>query len=361
MAARSDQDFIELALKLAEKGLGKTSPNPLVGAIVVKNGRIVGQGYHKKAGTHHAEVVALNQAGAKAHGATLYVNLEPCCHAGQTGPCTKKIIKAGIKEVVYSIKDPNPMVNGKGVAELRRAGIKARDGILKEKARRLNEVHLKWITTGHPFVTLKMAQSLDGQIATGTGNSHWISGIKSRRLAHHLRSINDAVVIGAGTVRADNPSLTVRHVKGKNPYRIVISSYPDFQPDFNLFKDKGDTKTIVVSSAKSAKLSAGLNANFWNVRKNKNGLSLTDFLDKASKYGLTSLLVEGGSRLAASFIKHRLVDKFVFVVAPSIIGSGLGAIGDLGVKRVADSVKLKLTDINKSGNDMVITAYPEYN
>ncbi|MCX6825688.1 MAG: bifunctional diaminohydroxyphosphoribosylaminopyrimidine deaminase/5-amino-6-(5-phosphoribosylamino)uracil reductase RibD, partial [candidate division Zixibacteria bacterium] len=200
--------FLRMTLALAEKGRGQTSPNPMVGAVIVKNGKIVGQGYHKKAGGPHAEIIALKQAGGESKGATLYINLEPCCHFGRTNPCTDTIVEAGIREVVYAIKDPNPRMNGQGANMLKKAGLKVSGGYLREDAERLNEAYLKFIRTGRPFVTLKMAQSLDGQIATISGDSKWISGMAARRLAHRLRAENDAVVIGAGTVLTDNPCLT---------------------------------------------------------------------------------------------------------------------------------------------------------
>ncbi len=213
---------MKMALALAWKGQGKTSPNPMVGAVVVKSGEVVGRGYHHKAGQAHAEVLALRNAAERARGATLYVNLEPCCHFGRTRPCTDAIIEAGIKRVVYSIKDPNPVVNGCGARKLRAAGMEVTSGVGEKEATHLNEIYLKFISTGCPFVILKTAQSLDGRIATITGDSKWISGPEALKFAHRLRAECDAVAIGAGTVKADNPQLTVRLVKGRNPYRIII-------------------------------------------------------------------------------------------------------------------------------------------
>jgi diaminohydroxyphosphoribosylaminopyrimidine deaminase/5-amino-6-(5-phosphoribosylamino)uracil reductase len=359
MAAEADCKYMKLALELAEKARGKTSPNPLVGAVIVKGNRIVGQGYHKKAGTPHAEVVALAKAGNRARGATLYVNLEPCCHFGRTSPCTREIIKSGIKQVVYSVKDANPNVNGKGARELKRAGIKIRSGILRNEAIRLNEVYFKNIKTGRPFVVLKIAQSLDGKIATATGDSQWITGKNSRKFVHRLRAVYDAVAVGAGTVRADDPELTVRLVKGDNPYRIIISSKLDFPANSVLLKNNDDCKTIVATSLNSTKKLGKKNLTVWKINALKNGLSLADFLDKAARFGITSILIEGGAGLATSFVRRALVDKFHFIMAPTIIGRGKDALNDLKVRKLNDAYHLKDVTIEESGRDLIVTGYPE--
>ena len=360
MAERADERYIRLTLELAEKGRGKTSPNPLVGAVIVKNGRIVGQGYHRKAGTPHAEINALSDAREKARGASLYVNLEPCCHYGRTRPCTGEIIKAGISEVIFSLRDPNPSVNGKGAAQLRRAGIRVRSGLLRKEAEQLNEVYLKYITTGRPFVILKTAQTLDGRIATGSGDSKWVTGEKARKLVHRLRAECDAVAVGAGTVRADNPSLTVRLVKGRNPYRLIVSSHLKFPRTVSLFNDNDDAKTIVATTASSAPRLEAKNLIIWEVRNGKGGLSLEDLLDKAGRFGISSLLVEGGAGLATSFIKSGLVDKHYIFLAPKLIGAGVEAVGDLNIKKMSDAVGYKsMVYIPGYEPDFLFVGYPE--
>ena len=362
MADKADEKYIEMALELAKKARGKTAPNPMVGAVVVKNNRIVGQGYHRKAGTAHAERIALNQARNLSKDSILYVTLEPCCHVGRTDPCTAAIINSGVKRVVYSIKDPNPMVNGCGIRCLKKAGIEVTGGVMAKEAKQLNEVYLKFITTGRPFVVLKMAQSIDGRIATSTGHSQWISGQDSLKFAHRLRAEYDAVVVGSGTVKADNPSLTVRLVKGNNPYRIIISRNLKFAGNISLFKNNDDCKTIIATSAKSADKLKIKNLIIWKIEKNKenkNGLSLTDFLDKAGQFGISSILVEGGSMLATSFIREHLVDKFHFIMAPMIIGRGLETINDLGIKHLDKAFKFKEYEIDKIGKDILFTGYPE--
>ncbi len=358
MADRADEKYIKETLELAAKARGKTSPNPLVGALVVKNGKIVGRGFHKKAGTPHAEIHALDMAGKKARGADLYVSLEPCCHFGRTKPCTKEIIAAGIKRVVFAMTDPNPKVKGKGAAELRRAGIEVVPNVLKNEAAVLNEIYLKNIQTGRPFVTLKIAQTLDGCIATKSGESQWITGPEARKAVHRLRSEYDAVLIGAGTAAKDNPALTVRAVGGRDPYRIVLSKRLNFPKNIDLLKKNDDSKTIIATSKKSAGKLKSTGATVWGIRSRRNDLSLPDFLRQAEAFGISSILIEGGAGLAGSFIRERLIDKYIFFVAPALIGDGIPSIGDFGVKRLNKAVRLKDISSRMIGRDLMITAYP---
>jgi len=362
MAANSDKIFMQLALELAANGRGKTSPNPMVGAVLVKNNRIIGQGYHKKAGTPHAEINALKKAGSAARGATLYVTLEPCCHYGRTKPCSVEIIKSGIKRVVFAMKDPNPIVGGKGARQLRQAGLEVKSGILRNEAEKLNEAYIKFITTGHPFVILKTAQTIDGRIASITGDSKWVTGPRSRKMGHQLRAECDAVVVGAGTVRADNPELTVRLTRGKNPYRIILSGSLDFPRSIKLFKNNKDSRTIVATSAYAARDLKIKNMITWEIKKEKSQLSLSDFLKKAGDFGITSLLVEGGSQLATAFLRKRLVDKHYIFMAPRIIGTGFEAVGNLGLKKMADSMNYHDLSIDTSCEpDILLVGYPERN
>ncbi|UCD95073.1 MAG: bifunctional diaminohydroxyphosphoribosylaminopyrimidine deaminase/5-amino-6-(5-phosphoribosylamino)uracil reductase RibD [Candidatus Zixiibacteriota bacterium] len=360
MAEKADEKYIRLALELAEKGRGKTSPNPLVGAVIVKSGRIVGQGYHRKAGTPHAEINALSDARENARGASLYVNLEPCCHYGRTQPCTGEIIKAGVRKVIFSLRDPNPPVNGKGAAQLRKAGIRVRSGVLRKEAEQLNEVYLKFITTGRPFVILKTAQTFDGRIATGSGDSKWVTGSKARKLVHRLRAECDAVAVGAGTVRADNPSLTVRLMNGRNPYRLIVSTGLKFPRTISLFNDNDDAKTIVATVENSARKLNVKNLIVWEIKKGKGGLSLDDFLDKAGQFGISSLLVEGGATLATSFIKSGLVDKHYIFLAPKVLGAGIEAVGNLNIRKMSDAIGYKsMAYIPGYEPDFLFIGYPE--
>ncbi len=363
MVANSGKTYMARALKLAEIGRGTTSPNPMVGAVIVKGGRVIAEGYHRKAGGDHAEIVALKKAGKKAAGATIYVTLEPCCHTGRTGPCSQALIKAGVAEVVFASSDPNPIVNGGGAKQLRDAGIRVKSGVLKAEAEKLNDAYYAYHRNGRPHVTLKLAQTLDGRIATTSGDSKWITSEKSRKLAHRIRSEVDAVLVGAGTVRADNPSLTVRAVKGTNPYRVVVTSSAKFPRQCNLFKNNDDHRTVIASSAETverlAKRRNGTGLTYWTVKQNRNGsLNIKDLLKKASDFGLRSLLVEGGSELATAFIKAGLVDKYMIFVAPRILGKGINSVGDLGIRKMVASIDLDDVTTQNLDGDMLVTGYP---
>lgn len=353
------------ALELATQGRGQTSNNPMVGTVIVKNGRVIAEGYHRKAGTDHAEVVALKKAGKRAVGSTAYVTLEPCCHTGCTGPCSDALIRAGVSRVVYAAVDPNPMVKGKGARRLRRAGIKVESGLLRKEAERLNEAYHGFHRNGRPFVTLKMAQTLDGRIATATGDSQWISGPPALKLSHQLRAENDAILVGLGTVRTDDPALTVRKVKGKNPYRIVATASGKLPKSCQLLKNNTDLRTVVASTTEGIKrLSKKPRTGdliYWDVRKGRRGgLDLVDFLAKARDFGIQSMLVEGGASLATSFLKAKLVDKIVLVVAPRILGKGTETVGDLGIKKLSRSIRLERVTVQRVGQDTVVSGYPNY-
>lgn len=313
MINKFDEECMRLALRLAEKGRGATSPNPMVGAVIVKNGRLVGKGYHKKAGMPHAEINALRQAGMNAKGATLYVNLEPCCFFGRTPPCTDAIISSGIKKVIIATKDLNPLNNGKGIGILRRHNIKVNVGILKEESQRLNEVFEKYVTTKMPFVILKMAETLDGKIATRAGESKWISCERSRRLVHRLRREVDAVMIGANTARADKPRLR-----------------------------QGKMKIVVRGTKRGAKV------------------NLKRLLKNLGKKQITSILCEGGGELAWSFLKDGLVDKLLFFIAPKIVGGrdAKTPVEGEGIKKVNQAIKLKDIKLSKIGEDILLEARP---
>jgi diaminohydroxyphosphoribosylaminopyrimidine deaminase/5-amino-6-(5-phosphoribosylamino)uracil reductase len=361
MVAKTDREFMQRALVLAERARGFTAPNPMVGAVVVKGQQIVGEGYHHQAGDGHAEALALKRAGHKAKGATIYVSLEPCCHQGRTGPCTEAILKAGIREVVVAATDSNPLVAGKGVRRLRQAGLKVRTGLMRPEARRLNEVHFHWFEQGRPFVTLKMAQTLDGRIATSTGDSRWISSKLSRRMAHQLRADADGVLVGMGTVRHDNPSLTVRHVKGHDPYRIVMTGSAKFPAKCTLLSSNDDCRTIVATTQRSierfvrSRRARGVTS--WTVGKSRQGIDIKDFMSKAADFGLRSILIEGGSELATSFLKAGLVDKYVVAVAPMLLGNGTDSVGDLEIVKVANALKFESVTYEPCGPDVIFTGY----
>ena len=353
---------MQRALELAARARGKTSPNPMVGAVIVKNNRIVAEGYHRRAGEDHAEVVALKRAGSRASGATLYVNLEPCCHTGNTGPCTRAIAESGVKCVVMAIRDPDPRVAGKGAACLRRAGVSVCSGVLGREATRLNEQYIGFHRNRRPFIILKLAQTLDGRIAAATGDSRWISGAASLRHAHRLRSEVDAVVVGLGTVKADNPQLTVRLVKGDNPYRIIVSRSLAFPHVCRLLDDNTDQRTIVASTEEAIRRFSRRQSvprlTYWTIRKGKDGLlNLLDLVREAGAFGLQSLLVEGGAALATSFIRAGLVDKYIFVTAPKLMGEGVSTLGDLSVRKLTDAIEFDDGTFTPCGSDMIFTGY----
>ena len=363
--------FMRFAIKLAKKGLGRTSPNPAVGSVVVKNRKIIGRGYHEKAGLLHAEVNALLDAGKKAKGSTLYVTLEPCSHFGRTPPCVQAIIKAGVKKVVVGSIDPNPKVKGKGIRALERNGIEVIKDVLRDECLSLNETYVKYITKKTPFVVLKLATTLDGKIATSTGDSKWITSLESRRYAHRLRSLVDCVMVGSGTILKDDPGLTVRLVKGKNPARAVLDSSLTIPVKAKIFASRNE-RVFVFTSAKSSKkrfppFSKGGRGGFKiklleekgaeviRVKESKDGLSVKDVLKELGKRGVTSVLIEGGARLAASALKEGVVDKAIFIIAPKIIGGdGVDCVGSIGTKMVNDVLDLKKIEIRKLGKDIIV-------
>lgn len=348
---------MELTLRLAEKGKGLTSPNPLVGCIIVKRGRIVGKGYHKKAGTEHAEVLAISEAGKKAVNSTLYVNIEPCSHWGRTPPCTEKIVEAGVREVIIGMEDPNQLVGG--FRELKFRGLKTKIGILEKEAKKLNEVYIKYMKTKRPFVIIKVAMSLDGRIATKTGDSRYITSKEARTYVHQLRTEVDAVMVGLNTVLRDNPELTPRLVKGKDPMKIVVDSRLKIPKNCNLMKDP--TKLIIATTNMAPKNEIKkLQQNGINViitKAQKGLVDLQDLFKQLGKHEITSVMIEGGSELNSSAIKAGIVDKILIFAAPKIIGNGLGAIGSLGISKIDKAINLKNPITRKIGKDFLIEGY----
>lgn len=359
----TDEQFMQEALRIARNAEGRTSPNPLVGAVVVREGKIVAEGWHRLAGTPHAEIHALNMAGELSRGATLYVTLEPCSHFGRTPPCAKAIVAAGIKRVVAAMTDPNPQVAGRGFEILRAAGIQVDVGILEDEARRLNEVFLKWVTRKLPFVTLKFACSLDGKIATVAGESQWISGIESRKFTHHLRDINDAILVGVGTVLADNPTLTTRLIVGKNPVRVIVDSNARTPLDAKVVTDKS-ARTIIAttSNAPPEKISALKNCGVDIITAgDSERVDLEILMRELANRELTSVLVEGGGTIHFSMLAAGLVDKIFAFVAPKIIGgvNALTAVEGAGFEKLSDAALLKNLSTERLGDDVLIEGYVE--
>ncbi|MBN1318080.1 MAG: bifunctional diaminohydroxyphosphoribosylaminopyrimidine deaminase/5-amino-6-(5-phosphoribosylamino)uracil reductase RibD [Anaerolineales bacterium] len=359
------QEYMMRVLQLAERGRGRTSPNPMVGAVIVKDGQIVGEGYHPKAGQPHAEIFALRAAGEKARGGTLYVNLEPCCHYGRTPPCTQAIIRAGISEVHFSMLDPNPQVAGKGAAELEAAGIRTVIGERQEQAHELNEVFIHWMATGMPFVVAKFGMSLDGKIATRTGDSRWITNTESRTYTHTLRDQLDAILVGADTVIIDDPMLTTRLDKDdvKHPLRIVLDSKGRIPIDARILDSALPGKTIVASTEVVAverrQALAEKGIELLVCPEDDGRVDIKSLLVKLGSRQITSLLVEGGGTMMASFLEKGLVNKMLSIIAPLIIGGDAPTpVGGLGVDRLADAWRLTRLDVRQFGTDVLVSGYP---
>ncbi len=360
MVTASDIEFMRIALELAQKGHGSTSPNPMVGAVIVRDGKIVGSGWHMRAGSDHAEVIALREAGGLARGATLYVTMEPCCHHGKTPPCSDAVIRGGIRRVVAAMTDPNPQVCGRGFEQLRRHDIEIVSGVLEADARRLNETYLTWIVTGRPFVTLKLAITLDGKIAARDGSSKWITGPEARGRVHQLRAWSDAVMVGSGTVLADDPQLTVREAEGHDPLRVVLDSRLRIPASARVFSGPG--AILVTSESADPEQVIRLTSRGVEVLRlgDRGRIPLAGVLEELGRRRITSVLCEGGGTLAGTLIREKLVDKIALFVAPKLLGSGLDAFGDIGAASIGDALAVRDMETERLGVDLLITGRPEY-
>lgn len=355
-----DEKYMKLAMQLAGNAIGRTSPNPLVGAVIVKDNRVVGCGWHRKAGTPHAEVHALNQAGELAQGADVYVTLEPCAHYGKTPPCAKALVEAKVKNVYGGLLDVNPKVAGKGFKILEDAGIHVEYGFLQDELRKQNEVFFKWIEHKKPFVVLKAAMTLDGKIATATGQSKWITNETSRAYGYKLRDIYDGIMVGINTVIEDNPMLTARVDGGKNPIRIVVDSSLKIDINANVVQDKS-AKTIVATTDKAdkdkiLKLQAQ-DVDVIVVDKDENDkVDIEKLLDILGQQNICSILVEGGATLSGSFVAKKLVDKVYFFIAPKIIGGkeAKTPVAGTGILNLQEALALKDIQIGKLEEDILI-------
>lgn len=331
--------YINECIKLARKGIGSVSPNPLAGCLIEKNGKIIGKGFHQIFGGPHAEVNAINDAkknGRTLRNSTLYINLEPCSHYGKTPPCTDLIIKEKISKVVIGMKDPNPDVNGKGIEKLKKEGLIVTSEVLKKECEELNRFFVKNITKKIPYVTLKIAQSIDGKIALNNKESKYITCTESIKFVHKLRNEYDAVLIGKNTALLDNPSLTVRHVKGRNPYRVVIDGNMKLPENLKIFTDNNSDKTIIINSPFNGKI------------------PLINILKALHKLNISSVLIEGGANVFSQFIEKNLFDDIYFMVAPKIIGNGISAFRDFKITTLSNAKKLFLCNSFSSGNDQIL-------
>lgn len=359
-------DYMEQALALARLAQGQVSPNPAVGAVLVRDGAVVGQGYTQPPGQAHAEIVALKQAGERAHGATLYVTLEPCCHYGRTPPCTRSIIAAGVAEVHFATPDANPLVAGKGRQELENAGISIFTGEHEAAARALNEAYFKFITTGIPFITVKFAASLDGKIASNTGDSRWITGEMARKRVHALRYWSDAILVGVNTVLTDNPRLTVRcgangGTTKKQPLRVVIDGKGRTPADAQLFREPG--KTLIALGKTATEQEKGVftaaGAGVVELPQGNGLVDLAELMRVLGKREVTSVLVEGGGITIGAFFDRHLVDKVVAFIAPIIIGGekAVTPVAGNGFARIADTIRLKQISVERLDDDLMVSGY----
>lgn len=359
-AAPADILQMRQCLRLADRMLGRTSPNPAVGCVIVRAGRTVGSGATAPGGRPHAEALALTQAGSAARGATVFVSFEPCAHFGQTPPCARALIEARVRRVVIGCIDPDPRVRGKGVAMLRRAGIEVTVGVLEEPCLKLNEGFITRVRLGRPFTTLKLALSLDGRIAAQSGDSRWISSEQSRKLVHRWRARCDAVMVGAGTVAADNPELTCRLIRGHDPARVVIDGALRSPPSARLFHHRSPAPTLLVTSrancAAAKRRYGGPGVEVIGVPARGREIALDVLMRLLADRGWTRVMIEGGARLAGSALRAGIVDEIAFFLAPLLLGSGRPAVEGLGVVRVSKALGLEGMTLDRVGRDLMIRA-----
>jgi diaminohydroxyphosphoribosylaminopyrimidine deaminase/5-amino-6-(5-phosphoribosylamino)uracil reductase len=355
----NDTTYMRRALQLARRGTGRVSPNPRVGAVLVKQDTIISEAYHARFGGPHAEITAIRRLDLKeSRGSTLYVNLEPCVHFGKTSPCTQAIIQAGIRRVVIGVLDPNPLVNGQGVLELKKAGIQVEMGVLEGDCTNLNEAFFKYIKKKKPFITLKLAQTLDGKIATQNGQSRWITGETARRRVHQFRREHDAILLGVNTVIEDDPALTVRMVRGRNPKRIVLDSRLRMPFDAHVLQTTDPENTIIVTTKMASKIRIEKlrerNHVVWILENDHSDrIALPALWKKIAGEGICSVFIEGGGEVATSVIKSGEVDRIILFFAPKLFGSGITGINDLNVSSPEKAITFRQSQWRKVGNDMM--------
>ncbi len=347
-------------IDLAGKGGGWVTPNPMVGCVIVRKGRVVGEGYHQRFGAPHAEVNALQDAGRAADGATLYVNLEPCAHYGKTPPCVDSILEAGVREVVIASRDPNPLVRGRGIRRLTEAGVHVRVGVLRREAEAANERFFHFMRTGRPFVGIKLAQTLDGRIADTKGESRWITGEAARAEAHRLRAAYDAVLVGARTALRDDPQLTVRHVRGRNPIRVVLDGRLRIHERLRLC-DTSEAETIVLTSERAVRANPARVKRLRDrgVRVSTVGraplLRASDLLEELASYEISSILVEGGAATASLFVRANAANRIHLFLAPALLGSGLSGLGSPG-RTMRSILRMEDLSVRRFGSDLLVSA-----
>jgi diaminohydroxyphosphoribosylaminopyrimidine deaminase/5-amino-6-(5-phosphoribosylamino)uracil reductase len=358
--SREDIRYMKMALELARKGRERTYPNPMVGAVLVRNGRVIGKGFHARAGEPHAEIRALNDCGKSCEGATMYVTLEPCDHHGKTPPCSAAVMGAGVREVVVGMSDPNPLTSGKGIQRLRKGGVSVRTGLLADKAAELNRKYIRYMTTGMPYLTLKLAQSLDGKIAARDGSSQWISSEASRRMVKELRGRFDAVMVGANTVRNDDPRLLDPRGKGYDALRVVVDSSLGITPDSRLFRTLDRAPLLIGTTEKApdkklAEYRAFPGVDIIRTKSRRGKVSLRPFLKKMASRGIVNVLVEGGGELAGSLFDQGLVDEVMVFVAPCVLGGPFSSVKGEGVPGIDKAIGLDGLKVRRSGADILIS------
>ena len=364
-----DVPFMKQVLRLANRGRGTTSPNPMVGAVVVSKGKVVGSGYHKQVGGPHAEVFALQQAQSRARNATLYLNLEPCCHTEKrTPPCVPLIIEAGISRVVVAMRDPNPQVAGRSIKQLKRAGITVDLGCLKQEASKLNEMYIHCVKTGMPFVILKAAMTMDGKVATANGESRWITGVKAREHVHKLRRQVDVIAVGVNTVLKDDPQLTARLRSRKTqskilrqPVRLIFDSSLRIPSTAKVLRNIGTNPTAIAttSRARHGKIEQlrAMDVEVLVLPQKRNQVSLRCCLQELGKMGIMSLMLEGGSELNAEFLREGLINQVYLYMSPSLLGgqNARGLIGGLSPKHLVDKFEIVNVRVKSLGDDFLVT------
>lgn len=358
-----DESYMKIALELAKKGSGRTNPNPMVGAVIVKNKRIIAKGFHEEYGKAHAEVNAFNNAIDDVEGATMYVTLEPCSHYGKTPPCVEMIIKKKISKVVIGMVDPNELVSGRGIQKLKEAGIEVVTGILEQQCEKLNEAFIKFITTKIPFVILKTAMSLDGKIATRLGESKWITNTMARNEVHNLRGEVSGIMVGVDTIIKDNPQLTCRIDGNKSPIRIVVDSTLRIPIESNIIQDTTDTETIIATTERADMAKAenlkSLGVKVLIIKEKNNKVDLKDLITKLGELNIDSILLEGGATLNYSALEEGIVDKVQFYISPKIIGgeNSKSPVGGKGIDLLKDAYKVKNLTTRFIEGDILIEGY----
>ncbi|MGD6858656.1 MAG: bifunctional diaminohydroxyphosphoribosylaminopyrimidine deaminase/5-amino-6-(5-phosphoribosylamino)uracil reductase RibD [Enterobacteriaceae bacterium] len=364
---KKNKFYLNKAIKLAKKGMNNTSPNPRVGCIIVKDNLIIGKGYHRRYGEDHAEIMAIKNAKKNTKNSTIYITLEPCCHKGKTPPCTKAIIKSGIKKAIISTIDPNPKVSGKGIKELKKNGVLVKYGILEKKSKKLNKGFIKRMKTGLPFVILKLALSIDGKISTISGESKWITSYESRQDVQKLRFYSDAILSTSNTILNDNPKLNIRYKdlpkkikkaynKKKNPIKIIIDSNNKIHENLNFIKDKSEVWLIRLKKDKKSFPKNVKQIIVKSKSSEKNKIDLKKLIKFLGKKKINTLLIECGSKLSGELIKNKLIDELIIYQAPKILGSNnISAFNINKIKKIKQAIKLKIKNVKKIGRDIKIT------